>query len=133
MAETVLKKAFVSIGGTDVSAFVQSVALNYSADELDNTTMGGDFKKRLGGLKDWSVTVTFVQDYATLDPILFNGVGSLLAFEGRPTNSAVGAGNPKFTGSTLLKEYNPIEGKVGDLAVVSVSMPGSGALTRATA
>jgi hypothetical protein len=45
----------------------------------------------------------------------------------------VGTSNPKYTGSVLIKSWNPIEGSVGDEASVGVSYPTSGAVTRATA
>lgn len=136
MANLVLTDAFVSFNGTDLSANVKSVTLDYSAEALDVTAMGDTTHIRLGGLKDWSASVEFHQDYAasSVDATLFPLVGSTGTLIIRPDNSdGVGATNPNFTGTALLESYNPVGGGVGELAAASASFQAAGTLSRAVA
>lgn len=135
MAKFVLTDAFVSLGGNDLSDHVKSVTINYSADMQDDTAMGATAHARIGGLKDWSLDVEFHQDFAAsnLDSILFPLVGTSVAVIVRPVKSTVvGTGNPNYTGNAMLESYKPLGGSVGDLATTTISMPGNGALSRAT-
>jgi hypothetical protein len=135
MAKFIWTDAFVSIGGNDVSDHVASVSLNYSADMQDDTAMGDLSHKRLGGLKDWSVDVEFHQDFAAgnIDALMFPLVGTQVAVIIRPVKgTAVGTSNPNYTGTACLESYKPIGGSVGDLAKTTITLPGSGTLSRAT-
>ena len=135
MAKFVLTDAFVSLSGNDVSDHVSSVTINYSADMQDDTAMGDFTHKRLGGLKDWSVDVEFHQDFAAanLDSILFPLVGTVFAVIVCPVKgTVVGTGNPNYTGNAILESYKPLGGSVGDLAKTTITLPGSGTLSRAT-
>ena len=73
MAQEVLTDAFISVNAVDLSDHVDTVTINYSAELVDATVMGDDGMRRLGGLKDWSVVVTFNQDFAAskVDATLF--------------------------------------------------------------
>lgn len=135
MASFVLTDAYVSINSVDLSDFVTSVTVNYSAELADDTAMGDTSHTRIGGLKDWSLDVEFNQDYAAsaVDVTIFSLVGTSTAIEVRPTSAVVGATNPKFTGSGIIDSYNPAGGQVGSKATARISMKGNGTLTRATA
>lgn len=133
--ETVLTDASVVVNGVDLSDHVRSLTLQYNADAVDKTAMGDTTRNRTGGLKDWSVSIEFNQDFAAneVDATLFPLVGSTFTFTGKPTSAAVSATNPSFSGSALLESYQPINGSVGDLHTTSVSLVAAGDLTRATA
>lgn len=134
MAELVLTDCSLLCGATNLSAWVRSITIQYNADAVENTAMGDTTHTRIGGLKDWSVSVEFNQDYAAsaVDQTLFSLVGSVFTFEAKPTSAAPSATNPKFTGSALLESYQPINGSVGDLNTASVNLVAAGTLTRAT-
>lgn len=134
MATVVLNDASVTIGGTDLSDHVRSVTIDYSADAVEDTNMGDDTHIRKGGLKDWSISIEFAQDYAasSVDATLFSSVGSTVAFVGKPTSGAVSSTNPSYSGTALLESYQPLNGSIGELSTASVSMPAAGDLTRAT-
>lgn len=119
----------------DLSDHVQSVTLNTSADIQEDTAMGTSYKTRLGGLLDWSLDVTFKQDFAAakVDATMFPILGKAGTFTGKPTSAAVGATNPSYSGECILATYAPIGNSVGDLATVSVTFQGNGTLTRAVA
>ena len=139
MGEMVLKDAVVKVGTTaapvDLSDHVRSVTINYSAEIHDRTAMGSSARKRLAGLKDFSATVEFNQDYAAskVDATLFPYVGSTNKWINiKKASSATTGVNPRYHGKCLLESYSPISNGVGDLATVSVTFQGDGDLTRST-
>lgn len=138
MAKFVFKDAFLSVNAVVLSDHVESLTLNYSADTPEKTSMGDDSKTRLPGLKDWSIDVTFRQDFiapgaGAVDATLFSLIGAAaFAIEVRPTADAVGVTNPKFTGNALLSNYSPLGGTIGDVAAAPITLVGDGDLTRAT-
>ena len=135
MAKFVFKNAFVSINAVDLSDHVESITINYSAATPESTSMSDNSITRLPGLKDFSVDVTFRQDFAAsnVDATLFSLIGAAaFAIEIRPDAGAVSATNPKFTGNALLSAYTPIGGSVGDTAAATATLVGDGDLTRAT-
>lgn len=127
--------ARLEINSVNVSAYVRSVTLNQSADELDDTAMGDSYRSRLGGLKDWSIDVEFNQDYAasatdaTLSAIaaLSNPTTTLKL---RPTTAAISTTNPEWNGTGLLKDYGAVDGGIGDLLTAKASFSGAGAIDR---
>lgn len=135
MAEFVYTNAFLSIGGTDLSDHVRQATLEYNAEMQDKTAMGDLTRTRLGGLKDWTLTVNFNQDFAAsnVDATLFPLVGTSVAIILRPDAAAVSATNPNFTGNAILESYAPLGGNVGDMAETPVTLQADGTLTRAVA
>lgn len=135
MAKKVLKNRYLMIASTDMSNYIRSADLKYSAKPVE-ATCDGDFTEiALGGLLDWSLDVELAQDYdaAAVDSILFPLVGTAVAITLRPENAIKGVNNPEFTGSALLADYPPLAGKVGDLAVTKISLKSAGTLSRAVA
>jgi len=118
----------------DLSDHIKSITLNYSAEMLDDTAMGDDTRSKKGGLKDWSMDITFHQDYAAanVDATFFALVGSTFSCVLKPTSAAVSATNPSFTGTGILESYSPMGGGVGDLEETTVTIQSAGTLVRAT-
>lgn len=133
MAELVLTDAFVSVNSVDLSDHVVSITLSYSAAIMEKSAMGDTFMTRIAGLKDWSISIEFNQDYASskVDATMYSIVGTSVPIELRPTSSAASATNPKFTGNAFLESYDPIAGSIGDVQKAPVTLPGNGNLTRA--
>ncbi len=142
MAEMVLKNARVKLGtsgspSTNLSPFVRSVTLNYSAEILDKTAMGGLARRRIAGLKDWTASIEFNQSFNTsgLNKTFFNLVGkagsSNCFINIRPESSGVGSTH-RFSGRGLLEGYTPMSGGVGELAIFSVNILCDGNLTRSS-
>lgn len=132
----ILKDAYVKLDSNVISAYVMSATLNGEAATQDSHTMGDDWTEVELGLKSWTLELELKQSFTTaeLDSILwpYFSNGSTIAVEVRPTSSAVGVSNPKWTGNAVLPAYTPIQGSVGDLASTSITLTGVGALTRAT-
>lgn len=133
MAAFVLTDASVVINTTsDLSDHVRAVTINYKAEAPEDTAMGVTAKQRLGGLTDWSIDVELNQDYADteIDDILFPLLGVAATIVVKPTSGALAATNPGFTGTGILSDYDPIAGKVGDVAIAKCKFMGSGLLDR---
>lgn len=127
--------AHVTVNGVDLSPYVRKVTLSPKADDLDATAMGGGgYRARIGGLKDWSVSLEFNQgfDVGEVDATLWPLFGTVVPLTVRPTSDPVSPTNPEYSGNVLIAEYPPFDQSTGDLATVSVSWPGDGPLNRAT-
>lgn len=137
MAKQVATNVVVKVGGVDLSAFVSNVSLSSSADAIETTTFSsGGARERVSGLKDNSVTIDFMQDYAAaaVEATVYPLIGSTaIAFEILPNGTAVSATNPKYTGSLIVTDWTPVAGAVGELLTASVTWPITGAITKATA
>lgn len=137
MAKLVLRDCYISVNGTNFSDHVSSCEINMSKDEVETTNFSGSGRERVHGLQDNSFTVTFQQDFgaASVDSVLFplwNGE-SEFPIEIRPTSGAVSTSNPKYTGTCILLEYQPLSGDVGDLSETEVTFNVQrGTFTRAT-
>lgn len=136
MAKMVLTSEYLSISANDLSTYLRKAELVVEVEEKEVTNMGSlGWKEYLGGLKAGTLSIEFLQDYAAglLDAIMWPLLGTVVAFEVRPTSAAVSTSNPKWTGNLLVKSWQPVGGGVGDEANLSLTYPTSGAVTRATA
>lgn len=125
----------IEIDSTDFSTSIAAVTLEISADEQETTSFGADYRTRIAGLKDASLTLDFHQDFgaSSVDATLFPLMGSAVEFTITPTGDAISATNPSYSGTAIVTAYSPFANSVGDLATLSVTWPVSGAVTRATA
>lgn len=125
----------ITINGTNLSTNLNQVELALQSDDLETTAFGGTFRERIGGLKTGSLTLQFMQDFATssVDATLFPLFNTLATVVITPTSSAVSTANPSYTAVCLVNSYTPHASSVGDLATFSVTWPTSGTVARATA
>ena len=125
----------ITVGTANLSTLVNSVTLDITADEVETTAFGSSYRTRIGGLKDASVSLDFMQDFGAgaVDALLFPLLGSTVAVKIVPTSGTITATNPEYSMDCLVTQYQPFSGAVGDLATLSVPWPVSGAVTRATA
>ena len=135
MATLVYTNALLEINGTNLSAHASEVSLNYASEVQDETALGDDTRINKGGLKTWSIDVTFHQDYAAsaVDATLFSLVGTTVCVEVRPQNICSTAINPRYSGIGVIASYNPQSGSVGALLDAPVEIQSAGTLARATA
>ena len=125
----------ITINGAAFSTNLNSVELAQEADDLETTAFGQGWRTRIGGLRNATVTLNFMQDFgagsvdATLNPLL----GSIATVVIKPTSGTATATNPSYTAECLVTQYSPFASSVGDIATLSVTWPVSGTVTRATA
>src|SRR5690348_13203001 len=117
MAKTVLRNAYFSINGVNLSDHVHTQNQKMGADAVEQTAMGDTTHNFMPGLLTADFSVEFFQDEAsneveaTLSAILAGGVA--VAIETRPVNTTVSATNPKWTGNVMLESFDVIKGTVG--------------------
>ena len=135
MAVFMQNSVTVTVSSVDLTDHITSVSgFNETCADLQTTAMGETNISRIGGLKDASVSLTFLNDfaasetYATLASLLGTAINVTIT----PASGSVTATNPKKTASCLVTELPFIDGSVGDLAEVSITWPVTGAITTAT-
>jgi hypothetical protein len=133
MSKLVLTNSNVTLGGTDISAYVASVTLSISVNEVETTSFGTGAVTRVGGLQDNSVTLDIHQDYSAIEGLVYPLIGSTTSLVIKPNGTAVGTANPSFSMTPLIVEWTPVNGAVGELATASVTWPISGTVTKAVA
>jgi hypothetical protein len=124
------------LNGTDLSDHVESLTINRSSETVDATAMGDAARKRMGGLKDWSIDLNFHQDFAAgdIDATLFALVGTTVCFEIRPQAICTTVLNPRYSAVGVIESYNPVGGSVGSILDAPVTIQPFGAdLDRSTA
>jgi len=134
----------ISTDGTtyvDLTDHVTSLTINRQFDELDVTAMGALGHSVIAGLESSSISVDFLNDDATAQVMttLNTLVGTNAKFKilqttvpGTPTTGTPSATNPLYSGLVLVNKLTPVAGKVGDVAVQSLTFTVSGAITVAT-
>lgn len=134
MARTVLTNVNVQIASVDFSDLIASIEFNDEAEEISTTAFGDTGQRRVGGLRDQSISLDFHVDFdpSEVDATIGALVGSTAAIAFSPKGTAIGTANPQYTGSVLITEWG-WGGGVGELATKSVTWPVDGVLTRGTA
>ena len=135
MAIFLNNKVGVKVNNVDLSDHVSAVTINRNVDELIVTAMGDSGVKRVAGLEDSSITISFYNDTATS-----NVLATLQAAFGTNVTCkfvqdkvpAVSATNVMYTATCLVNGLTDINGSVSDLAVIDVTWTVSGTVALAT-
>ena len=135
MAVFMSNSVTVTVNSVDLTDHITSVSgFNETCADLQTTAMGETNISRIGGLKDASVSLTFLNDFAASETYitLASLLGTAINVTITPATGSVTATNPKKTASCLVTELPFIDGSVGDLAEVSVTWPVTGSIVTAT-
>ena len=136
MAKLVFLNGYVQVNGVDLSDHASQIQLQLSKEQVDVTAMGANAHQWLAGLENDKLTVVWWQDFAasevdaTLYPIW--QAGTPVAFKVAANGSSISSTNPSYSGSVILADYDPIDGKVGDGLSSNVSFMISGTVVRGT-
>ena len=136
MAVLALINPQVTIGGVNMSAFITAVEIPLEAEDLETTNFGtSGWKTRIAGLKSGEIGISFNDDFAatTVDDRLWSWFGTVQTIAVKATTAATSATNPEYQSSALVTEFQPLAGKVGELATQDITWPLTGAVTRAVA
>ena len=133
MAALVLTNAYITINSVNLSDHIASVTLTTADDVIETTAFGSTARTRVAGLGDNSIALEFHQDYATsnVEATIYPLLGSTTTVVVKPNGSTTAATNPSYTFTTLVSEWTPLNGAVGELATASVTWPISGDITKA--
>lgn len=137
MAKLVLRDCFILINGTNFSDHVSSVTVALSKKGVDTTSFSGGGAEQVAGLKSDEFDMELQQDYAaaSTDAVLYPLYNNETEFtiEVRPTSAARSVTNPAYTGTCVLLDYTPLDGKPGDLSNTKIKFPTQRTgITRAT-
>ncbi|MFC8438029.1 phage tail tube protein [Streptomyces griseoincarnatus] len=135
MPKMVLLAQHLSINGETLNEYTKKAELTVEVEDKDVTNYASlGWKEVIGGLKSAELSCEFLQDFAAtkLDSIMWPLLGTVVPFEVRADQAAVGTSNPAYSGNILINGWSPITGSVGDEATVSQGFPTSGAVSRAT-
>ena len=119
------KSTYVSVGGSDLSAFTDSSELNRTADDHDVTTYGNSAHKYEGGLLDGKFTMSGTYDNtASTGPraVLNVLLGTVTPVIRRPEGTGTGKPEDSFDGLLVgYVETNPVADMVKWSAEFSIS------------
>lgn len=129
MANTThLTNPVVTIGTTDFSDQTTSASITIGFDSLETTAFGDTGRKYAKGLQACEVTLTMFLSYGTseVETILWDELGdgtTTVKLKAAPGNE--GASNPEYTiTNAMLASFTPINGGVGELSTVEVTLTG---------
>lgn len=137
----VLISTSTATGTRDMSNRVMKVSLTRDADEHDDTVMGLTAHSRVIGLESWEFSMGMLQSFSTDDGgentnsilrelyTMSKAGQKFLVTVRKHSTELLGLGNPTWSGLCVLKNYNPLDGEVGDLLKTDVTFLGSGNLS----
>lgn len=137
----VLISTSTATGTRDMSSRVMKVSLTRDADEHDDTVMGLTAHSRVIGLESWEFSMGMLQSFSTVDGgentnsilrelyTMSKAGRKFLVTVRKHSTELLGLGNPTWSGLCVLKNYNPLDGEVGDLLKTDVTFLGSGNLS----
>lgn len=129
----VLNDVKVVIASTDFANKAREVAINGDAEVLDTTGFGDSSRTYAIGFKNWTVTISFYDDFADNDinELMFSWWGTSQTIEITKADTTVSATNPKFSGTVIFQNVPLFNASVGVVSGGQVTLQGSGTLTRA--
>lgn len=135
MAVLALLNAYVTFNAVDLSDHCRSVTISAEADQLDSTTFGDTWREYTGGLKQGTVAMEFLDDFASgsVDATLFSAfnTGTAVAVAVKAVNGAISTTNPEYQFNVLPHQWG-VGGSLGEMAPKSVTLNITGAITRDT-
>ena len=133
------RNGYIGINNVNLSDHAREIALDTGVAELPND-VHGDFASVLTvGLETWTITATFLQDFAaakvdaTLSTVF--GLGSTTPFQievGADATSSVATTNPRYSGQAILSSYKPLGGAHGSNLEAQATFKCASRLTRRT-
>jgi len=127
--------ASVTFNSVDLSAYVTSVTINQSFDELEITAMGDTAHKFAKGLEASTITLDFLNDNAatTVIPTLRAAYGTTVPLVIKQSSGAVSATNPSYSTTVLVNNLQNVNGAVGDISSQSITFTCNSVITVAVA
>lgn len=114
----------LKIATIDLSAYVKSVTLNRSFDEVEVTAMGATSHVFAKGLEASSVDLELLNDTATAKVLatLQAAWGTTVALTLQQTSAATSPTNPLYSTTVLLNNTTDIAGAPGDYSSQSLKL-----------
>lgn len=137
MAKLIIKNARVEFNAVVLGNVVTSVEINGDAEVQDATGMGDTSRVKLLGFTNWTATVNFQDDFAAAGFNKARFDAWLAAIEVplkvRLSTATTSPTNPEYQGNVLLTRAPLFNAAIGAISGGSITLEGSGTLTRAVA
>ena len=132
--KTILTDCRVEIAGTSLGNAITSAEIQGEAETKETTGFSDTNRTYAVGFKNWTVTLNFHHDYTDddLNELLFGWWGTSQAVKIRKSSSAISTTNPEFQGSAIFTSVPVFNASVGEVSGGSITLQGTGTLTRAT-
>jgi hypothetical protein len=117
-------KVGLKIATINLSDHVTAFTLNRMRESIEVTAMGDTARKRVAGLSDDSLTISFLNDTAAASvlPTLQAAFGTTVAFQAiQDSSAAVSATNVLYSGTIFIDNLTDINGAVGDEGVLELT------------
>jgi hypothetical protein len=127
MAKIVLTDAEIAINSVGLSDLSNSVTINYEVDSVEVTAFGDTGHNFTGGLRNLSVEVALMQDYAAgkTEATIYPLVGTTTELVIKPTTGLDSPTNPRYTiTGAFLASHTPVAGAVGELSMTTLTFTG---------
>lgn len=132
MAPRAGKNAALTLGGTAITSYIDSMSVSFDTDTAETTTFGNTGKTYITTLTGMTVEVS-----GSWDPTSSTGPDALLstiqaagtAVSGTAYPGGTASGQVAYAASLLLTNYSP-DSAVGDRVTFSASFLASGTATR---
>ena len=124
MAIFLNNKVGLKIATINLSDHVTAFTLNRQASSIDVTAMGDTAVKRVVGLSDDSLTISFLNDTAAASvlPTLQAAYGTTVAWQAiQDSSAAISATNLLYSGTILIDNLTDINGAVGDEGMMDLT------------
>ena len=125
MPKLVLTNAVVKVDTIDLSDHVNQVTISETVNEVETSAFGNTNVTRVGGLRDSSVSLTFMQNFDAGEvwATLRSKVGTVGTVQVIPNGTTVSSTNPAYNLEVLYTEMSHLDGSIGELSTASVTWP----------
>jgi hypothetical protein len=133
-----LSNPALKINGVDLTDQCTNAVVNYTKEQLENTTFGDSARKFTAGLQNNTITVTLYQSYAAgeTEASIYSLVGTNVDVIVATTTAALTtptATAPKYElVQAYLASHTPINASLGELSTIDLVFAG-GSLTKSVA
>lgn len=130
----IYKNGYLSLGGTNLSAYLESVEPSFGVETGDDTVMGDTARSNEPGLETWSISARFKNPFTDNGPdeTIWGLKGTTFVVIWKPNGSSTADANPSYTGTGTWTSWDPVSGSVGDVMVGTLEIVSAGAMARAT-
>ncbi len=131
MATQVVQNSKIWLDQFNLSSDLNSLAIDYSAEMLDDTVFGDDTRSNKGGLKKVSMSMAGFWQAGTdlVDEVLFSTLFSVADAPCSISPEAGASGERAFLFQSIVGEYGQ-SGSIGDLYKFTATAQGTGKLIR---
>ena len=135
MAIFLNNKVGLKIATINLSDHVTAFTLNRVRESIEVTAMGDTARKRVAGLSDDSLTISFLNDTAASSvlPTLQAAYGTTVAFQAiQDTSALVSATNVLYSGTIFVDNLTDINGAVGEEGMLELTFQCNSAISYAS-